>query len=98
MNKQTPLLMSSENPNGWKLEELLGQLNEEILDKCKKIEGEKRPVAKQVLQNNRHIMQMLRDAATLQRQSMAFLEAIGPNEGPLGTPRIGAGSPGIDKS
>ena len=88
----TPLLMSPENPDGWKLEELFDRLIAEIEVKCTKISGDPREVARQVLENNRNIIGMLRLCATTQRQSMAALDTIGPNQGPLGKPRIGVGS------
>lgn len=86
------VLMSPENPEGWKLEELFDQLCVEILAKCAKIQGDKRMEARAVLQNNYAIIGGLREAARRQRDSMEVLATIGPNQGPTGTPRIGVGS------
>lgn len=84
--------MSPSNPNGWKLEDLLQALRLEVQGKCLKIAADDRPVAKCVLGNNRAIMQLLAEAETLQRDSIASLDAFAPNQGPTGTPRIGEGS------
>lgn len=90
--KSGPVLMSPENPDGWKLEELLSQLQGEILTKCEKIAFDTRPVARQVLRNNQQIFGLLFQAEALQRDSYDKLDAMAPNEGPLGKPRIGTGS------
>lgn len=86
------VLMSPENPGGWKLEELLAQLHREVSTKCAKIETDSRPPAKHVLRNNQQIMGLLKQAEALQRDSYDVLDAMGPNQGPLGKPRIGEGS------
>lgn len=96
---QGPVLMSPANPNGWKLEELAAQLRDEVKGKCLKILEDDRPVARSVLHNNQLILGKLRQIEELlggieaaQRDSYAQLDAMAPNEGPLGTPRIGEGS------
>ena len=86
------ILMSPDNPEGWKLEELFSQLRSEIGDKSDKICIDKRPVARAVLRNNQQICGLLSQAEAIQRHSYDLLDALAPNEGPLGTPRIGAGS------
>lgn len=83
------ILMSSTNPNGHKLEELLQQLQIEVATKSQKIESDTRPSARQVLRNNSQIIGLLMQAEALQRSSYDVLSTIGPNQGPLGTPRIG---------
>jgi hypothetical protein len=84
--------MSPENPDGWTLEGLCRQLITEIEGKCRKIELDRRPVARLVLANNRSIIGYLEAVTLLQEQSMSALLGLGPNQGPLGTPRIGIGS------
>ena len=44
------------------------------------------------MHNNGRIVALLNEAARLQRDSYRVLATIGPNEGPLGKPRIGVGS------
>lgn len=91
---RTPVLMSPQNPTGWKLEDLLEALRREVKAKCAKIADDSRPVARAVLRNNEQILGLLRQAEALQRDSYDRLNTMAPDEGPLGTPRIGTGSPG----
>lgn len=86
------VLMSSSNPGGWRLEDLLAQLRVELRAKCAKISRDTRPVAQQVLHNNEQIMDLLVRAEVLQRDSYDLLGRMAPNQGPLGKPRIGEGS------
>jgi len=83
------ILMGRDNPDGYKLEELLEQLQREIVTKCEYIKDDPRIVAKQVLANNNQIIGLLFQAETLQRLSYDLLDAMGKNEGPLGSYRIG---------
>ena len=92
MDPNAPILMSAENPTGWKLDELLERLQNEIRLKSAKIEADPRMQAKCVRINNDQIINLLGLAASTQRHSMLILESIGPNQGPTGTPRIGVGS------
>ena len=87
-----PVLMSPENPTGWKLEDLLRELQSEVLGKCNKISADTRWQARRVLRNNEQIVGLLAQAEALQRDSYDVLDAMAPNEGPLGKPRIGNGS------
>lgn len=88
-----PLLMSKANPEGWKLEELLDKAALEIETlKTPLIRDDPRAAAKTVVHNNGRIVALLYEAARLQRDSYRVLATIGPNEGPLGKPRIGKGS------
>lgn len=87
-----PILMSPQNPDGHKLEELLSQVRLEVEGKCLKIAQDQRAIAQRVHGNNRRIIALLMEAESIQRESMAALDAFRPNEGPLGRPRIGEGS------
>lgn len=86
------VLMAPTNPTGWKLEELLDHLVTELHGKCNKIASDTRPVARQVLRNNQQIIGLPLQAEALQRASYDALNAMAPDQGPLGKPRIGAGS------
>jgi len=88
------VLMGPGNPSGWKLEDLLATLQREVREKSAKIADDARPVARAVLRNNQQIIGLLAQAEALQRSSYDMLDALAPNQGPLGTPRIGAGSSG----
>ncbi|MCR9260743.1 MAG: hypothetical protein NXH95_13530 [Pseudomonadaceae bacterium] len=86
------ILMGSDNPEGWKLEELLCELQDELIQKTKKISDDRRLAARLVASNNYQICGLLAQAVAIQQSSMAVLADVAPNEGPLGTPRIGPGS------
>ena len=86
------VLMSPQNPTGWKLEELLAAIRDDIEVKCSKIAWDTSPTAGRVLANNRFIMSVLGEAERAQRDSIAALAALAPDQGPTGTPRIGVGS------
>lgn len=88
-----PILMSAENPQGWKLEELLHQLQLEIAAKSAKIADDPSPAAGVVRWNNSAIIAYLENAARLQRASLLELGLLGPDPGPLGPPRIGTRAP-----
>ncbi|WP_372395302.1 hypothetical protein ABMY26_06765 (plasmid) [Azospirillum sp. HJ39] len=90
----TPVLMSAENQSGWKLEELLWQIREEVGDKSNKLLCDERPVARAVLRNNQQIMGLLQQAEALQRDSFDRMREVAPDQGPAGRPRIGAESEG----
>lgn len=92
-SKKTPILMSAENPEGWKLEDILAQLRHEVEQKTLKIMGDKSEAAAEVVTMNHRIMSCLSEAALCQNYNYRMLAAkVGPNEGPLGKPRIGEGS------
>ncbi|KMO34313.1 hypothetical protein [Methylobacterium aquaticum] len=86
------ILMSADNPGGAKLEEHLQELIGEIEAKCARLAGDQRPEALDVLRNNRDITARLKECLALQTHSLQRLGALGPDPGPTGTPRVGAGS------
>lgn len=88
----TPILMSAENPTGWKLEELLRQIIKEVALKNKKVTKDKQLVARTVEHNNTMIMTFLTQACAMQMHSLDMLATLGPDPGPVGIPRIGIGS------
>lgn len=84
-----PVLMSATNPSGWKLEDLMPQLAMEIKVKTDKIKHDTRPVSLLVQNNNAEIIEHLYAIERLQHRSFEQLRTLGPDEGPLGQPRIG---------
>ncbi|MDH2313114.1 hypothetical protein [Methylobacterium brachiatum] len=88
----TPVLMSKDNPTGWKLEELLPQLHQEIADKNARIADDRSATAILVRANNIRILDLILSAEELQRDTLARLAALRPDPGPGGPPRIGAGA------
>jgi len=87
------ILMSPENPDGWKLEELLRSLQNEVYEKSAKIAGDESLLSKTVQNHNLQIIGLLAQAEGIQRQSFALLDDKGPNQGPTGVPRIGGAQP-----
>ena len=83
------VLMGRNNPNGWKLEELLNKLAIEVKTKCGYIEADSSIEARTVLRNNQQIIGLLQQAEALQRMSYDVLDNKAPNEGVNGKYRIG---------
>lgn len=88
MNK---ILMSVANPNGFKLELLLKQLQEEVAEKTARVAHDKSELAEKVKSNNLLIIKLLSEAEAeaLQVESFKLMAAKAPDTGPLGSPRIG---------
>ncbi|MCS6232696.1 hypothetical protein G3488_17780 [Shewanella baltica] len=86
MNK---ILMSVANPNGFKLELLLKQLQEEVAEKTARVADDKSELAEKVKSNNLQIIKLLSEAEALQVESLKLMAAKAPDTGPLGSPRIG---------
>ena len=84
-----PVLMSRENPNGWKLESLTEKLREEINRKSLNIAGDQSVEAQLVTHNNFQIIGLLMQIEALQRESMVIMSQIGPDQG--GVHEAGAG-------
>jgi hypothetical protein len=98
--KQTPLLMTAENPDGWKLEELSVQLMDEMRAKDAKLTGlmaeerdcNKLAALKRARENNKAIILAFDQINRRQLDTMQAFAAFGPDQGPRGKPRIGPGS------
>jgi hypothetical protein len=89
MSESKTVLMGSENHNGWKLEELLAQLKDEVSHKINKVIDDQSPQSQLVVRNNLAIIEHLGAAEALQRSSYIVLDAMKENEGPTGKSRIG---------
>ena len=84
----THFLVSDENPDGYKLEDILLALRTEVINRCTKITGDNRPEARQVLDNNVEILALISDAIRLAENSSEVLnKSFGPSDGK--SPRIG---------
>lgn len=99
MTGKNPVLMTHENPTGWKLEELAAQLITEMAAETTKVEGlllnEADPKNISALliakTNNLAIVRLLQVIQETQEDTMqTFARYLGPDQGPTGTPRIGA--------
>lgn len=86
---ERPVLMSRENPKGWKLESLTEKLRGEIQAKSLNIASDKSVVAQTVCNNNFIILGLLMQIEAIQRQSFVLLATLGEDEGATGKPRIG---------
>ena len=84
------VLMSRDNPNGWKLEELLKKIADEVLEKNESIEYDGSWIVGNIMSNNCAIVSYLLKSLERQTSTLALLDALGKDQGPEGTPRIGA--------
>lgn len=91
----TQVLMSAGNPTGWKLEDLLTQIAEDLRIKNDALEGDGSPTSKAVQLNNAGIIDCLALAGVRQTDTLRRLNLLAPDLGPTGTPRIGAGAVGV---
>lgn len=84
-------LLSEENPQGSRLEDLLRLIRDDVLVRCTKISGDTRPEAQSVLHNNIQVLVHLSDAIALAEDSTRILDkAFGPSAAEIGgPPRIG---------
>ena len=87
----TRFLVSEENPQGSKLEDILRILRKDVLERCTKITDDLRPEAQHVLNNNIKILDNITEAIRLAEDSSHVLDkAFGPSQAAHGgPPRIG---------
>lgn len=75
MKNKPMMLMSKENPYGWKLEELLGKLIEEVKEKSEKIIDSPHPQRDMILRHNYEIIEHLLTAKAFQEETYRQLDA-----------------------
>ncbi|WP_025899749.1 hypothetical protein [Sneathiella glossodoripedis] len=87
----THFLVTEENPEGKKLEEVLTMVRADIIQRCTLITDDIRPEAQAVLANNVKVLSLLTDAIELASDSTRILDkAFGPSQASKGgPPRIG---------
>lgn len=85
----TTILMSRNNPEGVELEVLLDKVSADLEEKNSFISGDSSPCSRRILANNNKIISMLQQCKAYQLDSLEQLDALGPNPGVGGTPRIG---------
>ena len=84
----TQFLITEENPDGFKLEDLLSAIRKDIILRATKIVDDHRPEAQQVLENNLKILQLLTESINIAQHSTTLLDRhFGPHT--PGEPRIG---------
>lgn len=81
------ILMTRDNPEGLKLEEVLQTLVEEIAQKSDYIRSSKHVLRDEILASNSRITSRLLEALNDQVAIYRKLDAISPNRGPL-NPRL----------
>ena len=84
----THFLSTDDNPDGYKLEDILSTIRQDIIERAGKIAGDKRPEARQVLANNMHVLQKLTECIYLAEDSTRVLDRSFGQSGD--EPRIGA--------
>ena len=82
------VLMSRDNPNGWKLEELLPKVAKEIAAKTERIKGDESGRSLSIQKNNTEIETFLYKAARKQFDTLRLLDEVGTDQGPKGEARI----------
>lgn len=82
------LLMSKDNPNGHKLEELLETIQEELNAKSELLTNDDCPVSQAIKRNNGYINSLLSVAESMQRDSMDLLDTLGIDPGPHSQSRV----------
>lgn len=81
-------LVTNENPDGYKLEDILTAIRNEMFERATKIMNDKRPETAAVMNNNIKILGHLAESIALAENSTAVLDkAFGQNDPKM--PRIG---------
>ncbi len=81
-------LITEENPDGFKLEEILAVIRKDIILRATKILDDEREQALQVLENNIKILGLLSECINIATESSRLLDrSFGPHKD--GEPRIG---------
>lgn len=87
---RTKILMTKDNPEGQKLEELLRDLQYELALKTLRLAGDGCEVSKSVSARNVQIMDLLAEAQLLQEQNMKEVEEFFKRPSDPTSPRMGA--------
>jgi hypothetical protein len=90
-SRMTHFLISEENPDGYKLEDILTVIRNDVLKRALKIAEDRRPEAQHVMRNNTRILSIITEAIELAEDSSKILDrAFGPSKSQDGgAPRIG---------
>ena len=85
---KTTFLVTDDNPQGWKLEDILTEIQNDIIRRAGKIVDDARPEARAVLNNNVDILGYLAKCIERAQDSTKLLNrSFGPHKD--GKPRIG---------
>ncbi len=84
----THFLITDDNPEGHRLEDILAMIRKDMILRATKIVDDHRPEARQVLENNVKILQLLTECINIADESTRLLDKqLGPSQ--PGQPRIG---------
>ena len=84
----TQFLKTDENPNGYRLEDILAVIRKDIVKRANKIIDDERIEARQVLENNIKILNLISECIAIAESSSRILDkSFGPHQ--EGQPRIG---------
>ena len=84
----THFLVTDDNPNGYRLEDIMKIIRKDIFLRTTKIMDDDRPEAQRVMDNNVKILQLISEAIALAEDSTVTLQkSFGPSRD--GSPRIG---------
>ena len=88
----THFLVSDENPDGFKLEDILRAIRKDVLMRCTRIQDDTRPEAQHVLANNIKVLEHLTESVRLAEDSTHTLnKSFGTGKAKSGGgPRIGS--------
>jgi len=85
----THFLVTDENPEGYRLEDIIKIIRKDIFLRSTKIMEDERPEAQTVMDNNVKILSLLSEAITIAEASTTILQkSFGPSRD--GAPRIGS--------
>jgi len=84
----TGFLISEENSDGYKLEDILSAIRKEVIQRATKIVDDRRQEANAVLNNNIKILGLLSECIEIAEESTALLDKSFGRHKP-NTPRIG---------
>jgi hypothetical protein len=85
----TKLLLSGENPDGWKLEDILVVLQDDIIERMARVVGDGRGEARRVIANSAEILSLLAQCIERAADSAKILDTLSPARNTADTPRIG---------
>ncbi len=84
----THFLATDEHPNGYKLEDILTIIRQDVIKRVGKIAHDSKPEAHQVLKNNIRILSLLTECIEIAKSSTVLLDrSFGPSNS--AEPRIG---------
>jgi len=85
----TPILMSRSNPDGIPLEDIIDQIISDMKEKRDYIDNDRSLASQTIKNNNRDIVDLLLRIKRINEETRNLLEAIEPDPGPSGKPRVG---------